>query len=93
MQGYIPVACILHERLEFAVLRRLPLAMRWQTEDGASRGGTVLPIDVATRDGAEWLTVRHAGGDAEVIRLDRLLSVEEVPARGDAALTGRPAAR
>jgi Rho-binding antiterminator len=38
----------------------------------------VLPLDVATRDGAEWLKFRREDGSHEEIRLDRILSFKEV---------------
>lgn len=78
MDDYRPIACVFHERLEFAVLRRLRLKLAWQTEAGAEQGANVLPIDVATRAGAEWLTVKHEDGQTEVIRLDRILSAREI---------------
>jgi len=80
MGDYTPVACMFHERLEFAVLRRLRLDLCWRTEGGGELRETVLPVDVETRAGAEWLSVRRTDGQLEVIRLDRILSAKEVPA-------------
>jgi Rho-binding antiterminator len=77
MSAYQPIACAAHERLEFAVLRRQRLNLAWRTEAGVEQRETVLPIDVATRAGAEWLTVKHGEGQTEVIRLDRILSATE----------------
>lgn len=74
MVDYQPIACIDHERLEFAVLRRQRLLLRWQDEAGTVREAVVLPIDVATRQGAEWLSYREADGPEAVLRLDRILS-------------------
>ncbi len=36
-----------------------------------------LPLDVATRHGAEWLKFRKDDGRIEEIRLDRLIAVSE----------------
>jgi Rho-binding antiterminator len=77
MSAYQPIACAAHERLEVAVLRRQRLNLAWRTEAGEERVETVLPVDVATRAGAEWLTVKLVDGQAEVIRLDRILSAME----------------
>jgi Rho-binding antiterminator len=77
MGDYIPVACVFHERLEFAVLRRLRLDLAWRSETGAEQVASVLPVDVATRAGAEWLSVQYGDGQTEVIRLDRILSAHE----------------
>jgi Rho-binding antiterminator len=72
---YTPIACADHERLEFAVLRRQHLQLTWLTEDGGTPcRERVLPLDVATCGGAEWLTIRRADGSTEVVRLDRIRS-------------------
>lgn len=75
---YTPVACVLHERLEYAVLRRLTLELRW-SDDSGSHADRVQPLDVTTRDGAEWLTLRRPGGEVLEVRLDRIESVTEKP--------------
>ncbi|MBT9612620.1 MAG: transcriptional antiterminator, Rof, partial [Burkholderiales bacterium] len=51
---YQPISCVQHERLEFAVLRRIPLHLKLQ--DGRELTG--LALDVFTQDGAEWLKFR-----------------------------------
>lgn len=76
MSDYQPIACIEHERLEFAVLRRQTLRLAYRDEGGQPLARTVLPTDVATRDGAEWLSCREADGTEYVIRLDRILFAE-----------------
>lgn len=75
---YIPISCAEHERLEFAVLRRRGLQLSWVGEDGQTQfREQVRPLDVATRDGAEWLTIRRPGGETELLRLDRIRSADE----------------
>ncbi len=70
---YRPIACADHERLEFAVLRRRHLRLTWLSGEGGTLVcERVLPLDVATRSGAEWLTIRRATGETEVVRLDRI---------------------
>lgn len=69
---YLPIACALHERLEFSVLRRIPLILEF-----SGQKIRVLPLDVATRNGAEWLKFRRENGCEEEIRLDRILFFEE----------------
>ncbi len=73
MSDYVPIPCIEHERLEFAVLRRQKLNLRWKGEDGKERQRTVLPTDVGTRDQAEWLTYQESSGAVGVVRLDSIL--------------------
>jgi Rho-binding antiterminator len=73
---YVPIACAFHESLEFAVLRRVRLRLRYRGADGASLEMHVLPTDVATRDGAEWLSYRQDDGITGVMRLDRLIGAD-----------------
>jgi Rho-binding antiterminator len=75
---YVPIPCIEHERLEFAVLRRQKLALKVRDENGDLRAMVVLPTDVATRDQAEWLTYRDAAGTVGVLRLDRIQSADVI---------------
>jgi len=67
LSDYRPIACADHERLEFAALTRQWLEMR---VDGALR--RLLPLDVYTRDGAEWLKAQTGAGDVVTLRLDTL---------------------
>lgn len=76
-QDYQPIACMQHERLEFSVLRRIPLMLEYRLED-QGRVEKVMPLDVSTHDGAEWLKFRREDGSVEEIRLDWILSFEEV---------------
>lgn len=67
MSDYRPIACADHERLEFAALTRQWLELG---VDGARQ--RLLPLDVYTRDGAEWLRAEMEGGEQVTVRLDRL---------------------
>lgn len=65
--AYQPIACADHERLEFAALTKQWMVLRVD--------GTVcrlLPLDVYTRDSAEWLKAQDEAGGTLIIRLDRL---------------------
>jgi Rho-binding antiterminator len=70
---YQPIACMQHERLEFSVLRKIPLMLEY-----SGKRERVLPLDVATRNGAEWLKFRREDGSEEEIRLDRIAFFKEV---------------
>jgi len=76
MADYQPIACALHERLEFSVLRKIPLALHYADEKGNFRE-RVLPLDVITRDHAEWLKFQRENGDVAEIRLDLIVSFKE----------------
>lgn len=70
---YRAIACIDHERLEFAVLRRQKLRVCLREVEGGERESVILPTDVNTREGAEWLSYRNEKGEDAVIRLDFIL--------------------
>lgn len=76
-EPYQPVACAFHESLEFAVLRRARLRLVYHDAAGEI-SQVVLPTDVATRDGAEWLSYLDAAGNSAVLRLDRIIRAEPV---------------
>ena len=68
MSDYRPIACADHERLEFAALTR-----QWlQVKVGGGMAQRLLPLDVYTRDGAEWLQAQTEAGDVVTLRLDTL---------------------
>lgn len=64
---YHPIPCAQHERLELAALTRQWLDVRIDGE--AQR---LLPLDVYTREGAEWLKAQMASGEQRILRLDSL---------------------
>lgn len=70
MSDYRPIDCVLHERLEFAALRRE--RVRLALADGRLEG---LVLDVFTRDGAEWLKLEDPAGQIVILRLDAITGV------------------
>ena len=73
MDKYQSISCMQHERLEFAVLRRLKLHI--ELNDGTALDGHAL--DVYTKEGAEWLKFRDDAGQESVIRLDQIQKFSE----------------
>ena len=68
MSDYQPIACADHERLEFAALTR-----QWlEVTVSGGMAQRLLPLDVYTRDGAEWLKAQTGAGDVVTLRLDTL---------------------
>jgi len=64
---YRPIACSDHERLEFAALKK-----QWLDVRVGGEAQRLLPLDVYTRDGAEWLLAQTESGDQLTLRLDSL---------------------
>ncbi|WP_316367218.1 WYL domain-containing protein [Candidatus Thiodiazotropha sp. CDECU1] len=75
---YRPVACSQHETYEYAVLRRSMLDINWHDEGGNRCRARVVPIDVVTRDRAEYLVVKQEDKVIRSIRLDRIIEAREV---------------
>jgi len=71
VSDYRAIACSDHERLELAALKRqwLDLTVTQGDRTGALR---LLPLDVYTRDGAEWLLAESQSGEQLTLRLDWL---------------------
>ena len=67
MSDYRPITCADHERLEFAALTKQWLNLR--IGDAPQR---LLPLDVYTREGAEWLLAQTESGEQLTLRLDGL---------------------
>jgi Rho-binding antiterminator len=67
VSDYQPIACADHERLEFSVLTKQWLNLR---VDGVPQ--RLLPLDVYTRGGAEWLLAQTGSGEQLTLRLDGL---------------------
>lgn len=71
MSDYRPIACSDHERLELAVLQRQWLDLNIAAGERTGRH-RLLPLDVYTREGAEWLTAQTESGEQLTVRLDWL---------------------
>ena len=73
MSDYQPIACMEHERLEFAVLRRFLIIL--VLKNGRILNGRAL--DVYTKEGAEWLKLREVTGTEHILRLDEIARIRE----------------
>ncbi len=68
---YRPISCGLYSRLEVAILHRTPIECAWRDAGGRRHRGRLLPLDLRTREHAEYLIAETPEGEVE-IRLDRL---------------------
>lgn len=71
MSDYRSIACSDHDRLELAALKRQWLDVSVTTGDRAGRQ-RLMPLDVYTRDGTEWLLAESESGERLTLRLDWL---------------------
>lgn len=77
MAHYQPISCANHERLEYAVLTTRKLDLTWQAPNEADQRRILLPLDVWTQDGAEWLKACDEHGAQYVLRLDWISAFSE----------------
>jgi len=74
MTDYQPIACGLYSQYELAIMRRTPLTLSWRGNDGLSHLETLLPEDLQTCNGEEFLVARSGSGKQFRVRLDRILA-------------------
>ncbi|MES9941604.1 MAG: transcriptional antiterminator, Rof [Candidatus Thiodiazotropha sp. 6PLUC2] len=67
---YRPIDCGLHESFQYAVLACSELVLHWRDGSGMPHQAQVMPLDVVTRDRAEYLVFREKSGQTLEIRLD-----------------------
>jgi transcriptional antiterminator Rof (Rho-off) len=70
MSDYEPIACGVHEQYQLAVMRGAWLDLEWIDGEGRRSVRRLLPKDVRTRNGAEYLTAEDQAGAGFEIRLD-----------------------
>ncbi|MEQ1591495.1 MAG: Rho-binding antiterminator [Thiobacillaceae bacterium] len=68
-RDYQPISCAQHDRLELAALKRQWLDLNVTVGDCVGHR-RLLPRDVTTRDGAEWLVAETESGETVTLRLD-----------------------
>ncbi len=78
MTDYTPIDCARYSEYEVAILQGRPLRISWHDADGQSRIAVCTPLDLVTRDHAEYLVVRPADADRLELRLDRIHRTEAV---------------
>ncbi len=71
-QNYTPISCELHSQYELAIMHKNSLLLQWQDENSLSHEAKVTPLDVITRNRAEYLKVLDSEGKENLIRLDRI---------------------
>ncbi len=72
MSDYQPIACGLYSEYELAIMHRTPLTLCWRGMDGLAHLETLLPEDLETLKGEEFLVLRNGAGEQLRVRLDRI---------------------
>lgn len=71
---YTPINCDMHSQYELAIMHHTPLRLAWRDHAGLDHVCTVLPIDLQTEYGEEYLLAQDHTGQAIRIRLDRIVT-------------------
>lgn len=72
---YRPISCDIYSTLELAILHRQRLHLVWH-DGNVCFTRTVIPIDLETRTGQEFLHYRLSSGEPGCVRLDRINRME-----------------
>jgi transcriptional antiterminator Rof (Rho-off) len=72
LSRYKIIPCAVHEYYQLAVLKRLPLDLVWSDAAGEINRARLDPVDVYTKDRAEFLRGHSKGLGEVVIRLDHI---------------------
>jgi Rho-binding antiterminator len=78
MTDYRPIACEIYERYERAIMHRERLRLRWRDAAGLTHLETVVPTDLETQAGEEFLVGHTLGGEARRVRLDKIVAAGEM---------------
>ncbi|MGD8311406.1 MAG: transcriptional antiterminator, Rof [Gammaproteobacteria bacterium] len=78
MTDYIPIDCSRYSEYELAIMHRTRLRLGWRDAAGASHLALLVPTDLRTRRGEEYLIAVNPAGGKHTIRLDRIISSEPV---------------
>jgi Rho-binding antiterminator len=78
MTDYTPVDCGLYSEYELAILRRRRLRIYWHEADGQAHIDVLMPVDLRTRRGEEFLVLERGDGESTELRLDRIARVEPI---------------
>ncbi len=76
MSDYTPIDCEIYAKYELAIMHRQRLRLAWRDPNGASHLEIMLPVDLETRDHAEYLHALNGHGEARVLRLDWIIRAE-----------------
>ncbi|MBI3560993.1 MAG: transcriptional antiterminator, Rof [Gammaproteobacteria bacterium] len=71
-EPYTPIDCDLHSQYELAIMHRTQLRVVWRDPQGQDHVCNLLPIDLRTERGEEFLIGRDHTGQTIRLRLDRI---------------------
>ena len=78
MTDYRPIACGLYSQYEEKILHGKPIPLRWREPGQEEQQQTVIPVDLKTRKGEEFLIVKTRAGETLEIRLDWIRTTNSI---------------
>ena len=72
MSDYTPIDCDRYSEFELAIMRKWKLRIAWHDAEGQSHVEVLLPRDLQTRHGEEFLLAETTAGKQVEIRLDHI---------------------
>lgn len=70
--AYTPVSCELHSQYELAIMHKNKLCLSWIDEGKLVSETDITPVDVQTKNKAEFLIAKTAEQHELIIRLDQI---------------------
>lgn len=80
MTDYRPIDCHTYGEYEQAIMARRKLRAHWRDESGLEHLEIILPTDLETCRGEEFLHARNGQGRHLRVRLDRIVKAIALPA-------------
>jgi Rho-binding antiterminator len=78
MSDYKPVSCELYAQFEHWIVRRQRLRVAWKDGAMPPHIESLQPLDLRTREHAEYLIARRHGGGRLELRLDRIVRAQPI---------------
>ena len=77
-EHYTPINCDLHSQYELAIMHHTPLQLVWRDDTNLDHVCTLVPMDLKTQHGEEFLLGQDHTGQTMTLRLDRIISAQPV---------------
>ncbi|NNF52199.1 MAG: transcriptional antiterminator, Rof [Gammaproteobacteria bacterium] len=81
MTDYTPIDCRTYGEFERAIIAGQRLQVSWRDADGMDHLGILVPVDLETCRGEEFLIARNERGEQLRLRLDFVRRATPVPAK------------
>lgn len=78
MSDYTPIDCSVYSEYELSILRKWKLRIGWRDAQGLTHIETLLPRDLQTRHGEEFLIAETTAGERREIRLDQITEAQRL---------------